>query len=82
MLGIINVFGNIIRTIKNNDQIRISIEKNKYIFSNQSLVNTINTIALVGIAIKNTNKNLERGKFLKSKKQLPRQDSLNQQKHR
>ena len=52
MLGIINVFGSIIRTIKNNDQIRTSIEKNKYIFSNQSLVNTIKTIALVGMAIK------------------------------
>ena len=48
----IKVFGNIMSTIKNKDQIRISIEKNKYIFSNQSLVNTINTIALVGIAIK------------------------------
>ena len=52
MLGIINVFGSIISIIKNKDQIRTSIEKNKYIFSNQSLVNTIKTIALVGIATK------------------------------
>lgn len=52
MLGMINVFGSIISIIKNKDQIRTSIEKNKYIFSNQSLVNTIKTIALVGMAIK------------------------------
>lgn len=52
MLGMINVFGSIISIIKNKDQIRTSIEKNKYIFSNQSLVNTIKTIALVGIATK------------------------------
>lgn len=48
----IKVSGSIISTIKNKDQIRINIEKNKYIFSNQSLFNTIKTIALVGIAIK------------------------------
>lgn len=52
MLGMINAFGSIISIIKNKDQIRTSIEKNKYIFSNQSLVNTIKTIALVGIATK------------------------------
>lgn len=52
ILGMIKVFGSIISIIKNKDQIRTSIEKNKYIFSNQSLVNTIKTIALVGMAIK------------------------------